>query len=95
VPDRTAGEVHVLVEIEMRRIAIASIVQGIQTFLIKPRLEIRTWGWSKTPADYPVWIAAESFRYDYRIAFSDYGFAPDHSWGLVFLSQRDFDADYC
>jgi len=22
-------------------------------------------------------------------------FAPDHSWGLVFLSHRNFDADYC
>jgi hypothetical protein len=95
VPDRTADEVRVLVDIEMRRVTIASIVQGVQTFLIKPRLEMRTWGWSKIPADYPVWIVAESSRYDYGIAFSDYGLAPDHSWGLVFLSHRDFDADYC
>jgi hypothetical protein len=95
VPDRTADEVRVLVENEMRRIADAGIVQGIQTFLIKPRFEMRTWGWGNTPADYPVWIVAESSRYDYGIAFSDYGFAPEHSWGLVFLSHRDFDADYC
>ena len=95
VPDRTADEVCVLVESEMRRIANAGILQGIQTFLIKPRLEMRTWGWAKTPAAYPVWIVAESSRYDYGIAFSDYGFAPEHSWGLVFLSHSDFDADYC
>jgi hypothetical protein len=95
VPDRAADEVRVLVESEVRKIANASIVQGIQTFLVKPRLEMRTWGWGKTPADYPVWIIAESSRYDYGIAFSDYGFAPEHSWGLVFLSHRDFDADYC
>jgi hypothetical protein len=56
---------------------------------------MRTWGWEKTPADYPVWIIAESSRYDYGIAFSDYGFAPEHAWGLVFLSHRNFDADYC
>lgn len=95
VPDRTTDEVAVLVEAEVRKIANASIVQGIQTFLIKPRLEMRTWGWGKTPADYPVWIVAESSRYDYGVAFSDYGFAPEHSWGLVFLSHGDFDADYC
>jgi hypothetical protein len=95
VSDRTADEVRVVVESEVRRIADASIVQGLQTFLIKPRLEMRTWGWGKTPADYPVWIVAESSRSDYGIAFSDYGFAPEHSWGLVFLSHRDFDADYC
>ncbi len=95
VPDRVADEVRVLVESEVRKIANTSIVQGLQTFLIKPRLEMRTWGWGKTPADYPVWIVAESSRYDYGIAFSDYGFAPEHSWGLVFLSHRDFDADYC
>lgn len=95
VPDRTADEVRILVESEMRKIADASTAQAIRTFLITPRLEMRTWGWAKPSADYPVWIVAESSRYDYGIAFSDYGFAPEHSWGLVFLSHRDFDADYC
>jgi hypothetical protein len=95
VPDRKVDEVRAVVEGEVRKITDGSIVQGIQTFLITPRLEMRTWGWGKTPADYPVWIVAESSRYDYGIAFSDYGFAPEHSWGLVFSSHRDFDADYC
>jgi len=95
VPDRTADEVCVLVERDLQRITDTSILQGIRTFLITPRVEMRTWGWEKTPADYPVWIVAESSRYDYGIAFSDYGFAPEHSWGLVFLSHRNFDADYC
>jgi hypothetical protein len=95
VPDRTTDEVRLLLEAEVRKIANASIVQGIQTFVVEPRLEMRTWGWGRTPADYPVWIVAESSRYDYGIAFSDYGFAPDHSWGLVFLSHSGFDADYC
>lgn len=90
VPDRTADDIRILVESEVRKITDTSTV-----FLIPPRLEMRTWGWAKTPADYPVWIVAESSRYDYGIAFSDYGFAPEHSWGLVFLSHRDFDADYC
>jgi len=95
VPDRTKGEVHLLVEAEVRRIADVSIVQGLQTFIVEPRLEMRTWGWERPLVDYPVWIVAESSRYDYGIAFSDYGFAPEHSWGLVFLSHRGFDADYC
>lgn len=95
VPDRTAEEVRALVEGEVRKIADTAIAQGIQTFLITPRLEMRTWGWAKPLADYPVWIVAESSRYDYGIAFSDYGFAPEHPWGLVFLSGRGFDADYC
>jgi hypothetical protein len=82
VPDRTADEVRVLVGSEVRKIANGGIVEGIQTFLITPRLEMRTWGWEKTPVDYPVWIVAESSRYDYGIAFSDYGFAPEHPWGL-------------
>lgn len=95
VPDRTADEVRVAVEREVQKITNASILQGIQTFLITPRFEMRTWGWAETPADYPVWIVAESPVYDYGIAFSDYGFAPEHSWGLVFLSDRGFGADYC
>jgi hypothetical protein len=95
VPDRAADDVRILVESEVRKITDAATVQAIQTFLITPRLEMRTWGWGKTPADYPVWIVAESSRYDYGIAFSDYGFTPEHSWGLVFLSHRGFDADYC
>jgi len=95
VPDRTKGEVHLLVEAEVRKIADVRIVQGLQTFLVEPRSEMRTWGWERPLKDYPVWIVAESSRYDYGIAFSDYGFAPEHCWGLVFLSHRGFDADYC
>jgi hypothetical protein len=95
VPDRTADEVRVDVDREVQKIDDASLLQGIKTFLITPRVEMRTWGWEKIPADYPVWIIAESSRYDYGIAFSDYGFAPEHPWGLVFLSHRNFDADYC
>jgi hypothetical protein len=95
VPDRTEEEVRLLVEAELRKIADASIVQGLKLFLIEPRVEMRFWQWAKPPVDYPVWVIAESSRYDYGIAFSDYGFAPDHSWGLVILSHIDFDADYC
>jgi hypothetical protein len=95
VPDRTDEEVRLLVDAELRKIADASIVQGLESFLIEPRVEMRFWQWAKLPVDYPVWVVAESSRYDYGIAFSDYGFAPDQSWGLVFLSHIDFDADYC
>jgi hypothetical protein len=95
VPDRTADEVRAFVEREVQKITDASILQGIQTFLITPRVEMRVWDWEETPTDYPVWIVAESSRYDYGIAFSDYGFAPEHQWGLVFLSHSNFDADYC
>lgn len=54
VPDRTSDEVRVLVEGEVWKIANTSIVEAIQTFLIAPRLEMRTWGWGAEPADYPV-----------------------------------------
>ncbi|HKF48956.1 MAG TPA: hypothetical protein VKB38_16470 [Terracidiphilus sp.] len=95
VPDRTTDEVRLLVEAQLRKISDATIVQGLSSFLVEPRVEMRFWNWAKPPADYPVWMVAESSRYDYGIVFSDYGFAPDHSWGLVFLSHLDFDADYC
>ena len=95
VPDRTADEVRVVVEREVQKITDASILQGMKTFLITPRVEMRIWDWEKTPTDYPVWIVAESSRYDYGIAFSDYGFAREHQWGLVFLSHSNFEADYC
>jgi hypothetical protein len=95
VPDRTTNEVRRLVEAEMRKMANPGVVEGLQTFLVDPRVEIRDWDWGQTAAKFPVWIVAESSRYDYGIAFSDYGFAPDHAWGLVFLSRSNFDADYC
>jgi hypothetical protein len=95
VTEKTAEEVRLLVEAELQKIANSSVVEGLQSFLIEPRLEMRGWGWGETPAEYPVWIVAESSRYDYGIGFSDYGFAPEHPWGLVFLSHRGFDADYC
>jgi hypothetical protein len=95
VADRTTDEVRLLAEAEVRKLADTKIVQGIESFLIEPRIEMRTWEWRKPYAKFPVWIVAESSRYDYGIAFSDYGFAPEHSWGLVFLSHSNFDTDYC
>src|SRR5260370_39341323 len=94
-PDRTTDEVRILVETQMRKITSRSLARGLETFLTNPRPEMRVWGWSKKPAEYPVWVIAESSRYDYGIVFSDYGFAPEHPWGLIFLSHSGFDADYC
>jgi len=56
---------------------------------------MRKWDWHQPYAKYPVWVVAESSRYDYGIIFSDYGFAPERPWGLVFSSHDNFDADYC
>jgi hypothetical protein len=95
VPDRTTEEVRLLLEAQVQKITEAGILRGLQSFLVEPRLEMRGWEWEKKDAHYPVWIVAEGSCYDYGIAFSDYGFAREHSWGFVFLSHRGFDADYC
>jgi hypothetical protein len=95
MPNRSVNEVRDLVEAELSRVGNAGEVRGIDAFLLDPRMEMRFWDWGETPREYPVWVVAESSRYDYGIVFSDYGFAPDRPWGLVFLSRRNFDADYC
>jgi hypothetical protein len=40
-------------------------------------------------------MIAESQKYDYGIAYSDFGFGPSCPWGLIFISQSNFGADYC
>lgn len=95
LPDRTPAEVQTLLDNEIAKIHDANVLQALRSFLIEPRLEMRTWDWHKPIRMYPVWVVAESSRYDYGIVFSDYGFAPEFPWGLVFLSHKNFDADYC
>jgi hypothetical protein len=95
VPDRTTEEIRLLVEDAMGKIRDSSIAEGLGTFLVPPRQEMRTWDWHEPYAKYSVWGVAESSRYDYGIVFSDYGFAPEHPWGLVFSSHNNFDGDYC
>lgn len=95
VPDRTAAEIRLFVEGEAAKFGDPAIAKGLRTFLMPPRLEMRTWDWRKPYVEYPVWVVAESPQYDYGIVFSDYGFAPEFPWGLVFLSHSNFDADYC
>jgi hypothetical protein len=95
VPERTEAEICAIVETETQKIADETIVRGLRTFLITPRRELRTWDWQTPYVQYPVWVVAESSQYDYGIVFSDYGFAPENPWGLVFSSQLNFDADYC
>src|SRR6266700_3057297 len=95
VPTRNTSDVEQLVSEEMTKIRYAEIAKGLSAFLVTPRLETRLWEWQAPHKEYPVWMVAESQKYDYGIAFSDYGFAPDNPWGLVFLSHKGFDADYC
>jgi len=95
VPDRTAEDIRLLVEGAVREISDATVTEGLKSFLVAPRREMRTWDWQKPHAQYPVWVVAESSQYDYGIVFSDYGYAPEHPWGLVFSSHDNFDADYC
>lgn len=95
LPDRTVADVQALIEKELGNIQDPDLLRGLRSFLIEPRIEMRTWDWGKRFQQYPVWVVAESSVYDYGIAFSDYGFAPEHPWGLIFLSQMNFDADYC
>lgn len=59
------------------KIADPDTAKGLRTLLIPPRQEQRTWDWHKPYVQYPVWVVAESSRYDYGIVFSDYGFAPE------------------
>jgi|ERR1700722_7826686 len=94
VPDRTAEEIRLLVEDAVGKIGDPIIVEGLRTFLIPPRQEMRTWDWHMPYVKYPVWVVAESSQYDYGIVFSDCGFAPEHPCGLVFSSHDNFDADY-
>ena len=95
VPDRTAEDIRLLVEGAVREIGDATVTEGLKSFLVPPRREMRTWDWQKPHAKYPVWEVAKSSQYDYGIVFSDYGFAPEHPWGLVFSSHDNFGADYC
>jgi len=95
VPDRTTEEIRLLVEDAVGKIRDPIIVEGLRTFLVPPRQEMRTWDWHKPYAKYPVWVVAESLLYDYGIVFTDYGFAPECPWGLVLSSHDNFDADYC
>ena len=94
MPDRTTEEIQSLVEKQIEKID-TSITAGLRTFLIQPRLETRDWGWSEPIRAFPVWIIAESKRYDYCLLYSDYGFGPANPWGLGFSSYKGFDADYC
>jgi hypothetical protein len=94
VPDRTTEQIRSLVESGIGEINDSLIAEGLKTFLIPPRVQMRTWDWQKPYVKYPVWVVAESSQYDYGIVFSDYGFAPEHPGGLVFSSHDNFDADY-
>jgi hypothetical protein len=95
VLERTAEDIRFLVEGAVREIGDATVTEGLISFLVPLRREMRTWDGQKPHAEYPVWVVAESFQYDYGIVFSDYGLAPEHPWGLVFSSHDNFDADYC
>lgn len=80
---------------EFERFADPTLVLALRSFLIAPRLELRTWEWTSEGAKFPTWVVAESPNYDYGIVYSENGFGPANPWGLIFSSQANFGADYC
>jgi hypothetical protein len=94
-PERTAKEIAGFVTTELAQFSDSGLRSALGGFLIEPRLEIRSWDWSRDPIELPTWVIAESSRYDYGIVYSDRGFGPESPWGLVFSSAKNFGADYC
>ena len=94
-PNRTTEEIAAVVAAELALVSDSALASAIRGFLVEPRLEMRTWDWSREPVALPTWVIAESSRYDYGIVYSERGFGPESPWGLVFSSADNFGADYC
>ena len=95
-PDRTSGDIASMVASELTGIADPRLANALKRFVVSPpRMEMRTWEWSRPAMEFPTWVAAESADYDYGLVYSDNGFGPDRPWGLVFSSHDSFGADYC
>ena len=92
---RTPDEVTSFVAAEIVAFQNPKLREAILECLVSPRSHIRLWNWSDPPCEHECWMIAESKTYDYGIVYSDFGFGPNHPWGLVFLSQDNFGADYC
>ena len=92
---RTSVEIAAFVAAELASFKDSWLRENLSRCLVSPRSHMRTWGWSRLPEEFECWMIAESQKYDYGIAYSDFGFGPSRPWGLVFLSHCNFGADYC
>ena len=87
--------IQAIVAGEIEKIADSALASALRSFLISPRMELRSWDWSTDHPEFATWVVAESERYNYGIVYSENGFGPRSPWGLVFSSQTNFGADYC
>jgi hypothetical protein len=94
-PARQVDEIQAIVASELARFADPTLASALRTFLIAPRMELRTWDWSSDHPQLPTWVVAESPRFDYGVIYSESGFGPENPWGLVFSSHTNFGADNC
>ena len=94
-PKRSPEEIQTVVLSEIARFSDPALASALRSFLISPRMELRTWDWSAGALEFPTWVVAESQRHDYGIVYSENGFGPESPWGLVFSSHSNFGADYC
>jgi hypothetical protein len=96
VPDKSQAEVKALVEHELDTFEDSSNREDLRPLLILPRLEMFEWDYGTPAQRYPVWVIALGKRYaKYSLLYSDYGFAPEQSWGLGMAPNTSFGADYC
>ena len=90
---RTLENIGRLVDFEMEQITDRVVQDALKAILIYPSPHTRNWDWGKHEEKYPCWMIALHEESDTGIAYSDFGFGPEHPWGLVFLSNPWFGLD--
>ncbi len=83
---QTVEDLTQLVQAEIERISLPEIRSAVTPLLVPPKLHMRNWDYGKPGKVLPCWTVLEHRESGTGIAYSDFGFGPKCSWGLVFLA---------
>lgn len=72
-----------LVSCEIDKIEQVDLIQVIQNLVILPRKELCDWDYGKSDEQVLCWVVAEHLQSNTGIAYSEQGFGPKYSWGLL------------
>jgi len=85
----TAEDLKFLIGQALGQVADERITTHIRTCLVEPYIEMRDWDYGEPGQQFPCWIVfIDSAGSGITIAYSEFGFGPNHPWGLLWVEGQ-------
>jgi hypothetical protein len=78
-----------LIEVELSAISDERVKGRLRRLLVTPNVLLRDWDYGESSQWYPCWLVLRDDCSEAAIGYCEYGFGPQHPWGLISANESD------